>query len=188
MKEEGVHCLDDQRKRSRIWKLGDHVDTDIIIPTEYLALSSIEAMKPYAFSPLDRQLSQNIQPGDVIVAGKNFGCGSSREQAPEVLMALQVRCIIAESFARIFYRNAINNGLRLIENKALARCCEDGQYLEWSGEDEVIYKGQCFKIMRLPEALQAISKAGGLVHYWQKQNSVEEGRNHHERDTCTKTI
>ena len=90
----------------KVWVLGDDIDTDIIIPTEYLALKTIEDMKQYGFSPLRPELAGQIQPGDIIVAGKNFGCGSSREQAPEVIKALGIPCIIAKSFARIFYRSA----------------------------------------------------------------------------------
>ena len=82
--------------------MGDDIDTDIIMPTEYLALPSVEDMKPYAFSPLRPELAGMLEPGDCIVAGKNFGCGSSREQAPEVIKALGIRCIVAKSFARIF--------------------------------------------------------------------------------------
>ena len=103
----------------KVWLLGDDIDTDIIIPTEYLALPSVEDMKKYAFSPLRPELAGQIEEGDIIVAGKNFGCGSSREQAPEIIKQLGVRCVIAKSFARIFFRNAINNGLLLIENKDL---------------------------------------------------------------------
>ena len=106
--------------KGRVWLLGDDIDTDIIMPTEYLALKSIDDMKPYAFSPLRPELAGQIQPGDIIVAGKNFGCGSSREQAPEVIKALGIRCIIAKSYARIFFRNAINNGLLVMENATLA--------------------------------------------------------------------
>ena len=110
----------------RVWVLGDDIDTDIIIPTEYLALKTIEDMKQYGFSPLRPELAGQIQPGDMIVAGKNFGCGSSREQAPEVIKALGIRCIIARSFARIFFRNSINNGLLLIEQPDLRDAVEEG--------------------------------------------------------------
>ena len=100
--------------KGKIWILGDNIDTDIIIPTEYLAMKRIEEMKKYAFSPLRPELAELIAPGDIIVAGRNFGCGSSREQAPEIIKELKIGCVIAKSFARIFYRNAINNGLLLI--------------------------------------------------------------------------
>ena len=93
----------------RVWVLGDDIDTDIIIPTEYLALKTIDDMKQYGFSPLRPELAGEIRKGDIIVAGKNFGCGSSREQAPEIIKALGIQCVIAKSFARIFFRNSINN-------------------------------------------------------------------------------
>ena len=89
----------------RVWLLGDDIDTDIIMPTEYLAFKTIDEMKPYAFSPLRPELAAKIRPGDIIVAGSNFGCGSSREQAPEVVKALGIRCVIAKSYARIFFRD-----------------------------------------------------------------------------------
>ena len=100
----------------KIWVLGDDIDTDIIIPTEYLALKTVDDMKKFAFSPLRPERAGQIAPGDIIVAGKNFGCGSSREQAPEIIKHLGVACVIAKSFARIFFRNSINNGLLLIES------------------------------------------------------------------------
>ena len=83
----------------KVWLLGDDIDTDIIMPTEYLVFKTIEEMKPYAFSPLRPELAAQIRPGDIIVAGSNFGCGSSREQAPEVVKALGLRCVIAKSFS-----------------------------------------------------------------------------------------
>ena len=95
----------------KVWVLDDDIDTDIIIPTEYLALKTIDDMKQYGFSPLRPELAGQIQKGDIIVAGKNFGCGSSREQAPEIIKALEIQCVIAKSFARIFFRNSINNFL-----------------------------------------------------------------------------
>ena len=104
----------------KVWVLGDDIDTDIIIPTEYLAMKTIDDMKQYGFSPLRPELAGQIQKGDIIVAGKNFGCGSSREQAPEIIKALGIQCVIAKSFARIFFRNSINNGLLLIEQQSNA--------------------------------------------------------------------
>ena len=97
-----------EKMTGKVWVLGDDIDTDIIIPTEYLALKTIDDMKQYGFSPLRPELAAQIKPGDIIVAGKNFGCGSSREQAPEIIKALGIQCVIAKSFARIFFRNSIN--------------------------------------------------------------------------------
>ena len=110
----------------KVWVLGDDIDTDIIIPTEYLALKTVQDMAPYAFSPLRPELASQIKPGDMIVAGKNFGCGSSREQALEIIKALGIRCVIARSFARIFFRNSINNGLLLIEQPTLYDDIKEG--------------------------------------------------------------
>lgn len=130
---------------AKIWVLGDDIDTDIILPTEYLALKSVEDMKPYAFSPLRPELAGLIQPGDMIVAGKNFGCGSSREQAPEVVKALGISCIVAKSYARIFFRNAINNGLLLIENQELRDVVTEGELAKVTPGEKIEYMGKPMK-------------------------------------------
>ena len=119
----------------KVWVLGDDIDTDIIIPTEYLALKTIDDMKQYGFSPLRPELAGQIQKGDIIVAGKNFGCGSSREQAPEIIKALGIQCVIAKSFARIFFRNSINNGLLLIEQPDLHEDVKEGDSVTLVGRD-----------------------------------------------------
>ena len=116
--------------KGKVWVLGDDIDTDIIIPTEYLALPTVEDMKQYGFSPLRPELAGQIGEGDIIVAGSNFGCGSSREQAPEIIKALKVKCVIAKSFARIFFRNSINNGLLLIENDKIQDAVKEGDEIE----------------------------------------------------------
>ncbi len=156
------------------WDFGDDIDTDIIIPTEYLALKTIEEMKPYSFSPLRPQLAANIKEGDIIVAGKNFGCGSSREQAPEVLKALGIRCIIAKSFARIFFRNSINNGLLLIEQPDLRDFIEEGEQLTVIINQHISYNGKNYPIASLPENLMEIINAGGLVKAMQRQNGLNK--------------
>lgn len=158
----------------KAWVLGDDIDTDIIIPTEYLALKTIEEMKPYSFSPLRPQLAANIKEGDIIVAGKNFGCGSSREQAPEVLKALGIRCIIAKSFARIFFRNSINNGLLLIEQPDLRDFIEEGEKLTVIINQHISYNGKIYPIASLPENLMEIINAGGLVKAMQRQNGLNK--------------
>lgn len=156
----------------RIWVLGDDIDTDVIIPTEYLALKTIEDMKQYGFSPLRPELAGKIQPGDMIVAGKNFGCGSSREQAPEVIKALGIRCIIAKSFARIFFRNSINNGLLLIEQGELWDHVKEGDTITVTVNQSVEHKGRLYPIASLPDNLVEIIKAGGLVKAMQKRNGL----------------
>ena len=157
----------------KVWVLGDDIDTDIIIPTEYLALKTIEDMKQYGFSPLHPELAGQIQPGDIIVAGKNFGCGSSREQAPEVIKALGIPCIIAKSFARIFYRNALNNGLLLLEQPELHDVVKEGDTITVTVNEDVDYNGKKYPIASLPENLMEIIEAGGLVKAMRKRNGLD---------------
>ena len=157
----------------KVWILGDDIDTDIIIPTEYLALKTIEDMKQYGFSPLRPELAGQIQPGDIIVAGKNFGCGSSREQAPEVIKALGIPCIIAKSFARIFYRNALNNGLLLLEQPELHDVVKEGDTITVTVNEDVDYNGKKYPIASLPENLMEIIEAGGLVKAMRKRNGLD---------------
>ncbi len=157
----------------RVWVMGDDIDTDIILPTEYLAFPTIAEMAPYAFSPLRPELAAKIEPGDIIVAGKNFGCGSSREQAPEVLKALGIRCVIARSFARIFFRNAINNGLLLIEQPDLRDDVKEGDEITVKVNREIDCKGRSYPIQPLPENLMDILNAGGLVQAMRRMNGLD---------------
>lgn len=159
---------------ARVWVLGDDIDTDIIIPTEYLALKTVQDMTPYAFSPLRPELAGQIQPGDVIVAGKNFGCGSSREQAPEIIKALGIKAVVARSFARIFYRNSINNGLLLIENPDLRDDVTEGDTIEVAVGEKITLNGKEYPIASLPENLLEILNAGGLVKAMRKRNGLED--------------
>ena len=159
--------------KAKIWKLGDDIDTDIILPTEYLAFKTVDEMKPYAFSPLRPDLADKIKPGDMIVAGNNFGCGSSREQAPEVVKALGVSCVVAKSFARIFFRNAINNGLLLIESATLFDDVSEGDIAEVTPGKEIVVNGKVYEIASLPDNLLEILEAGGLVKAMRKRNGLE---------------
>ncbi len=156
----------------KVWLLGDDIDTDIIIPTEYLALKTIGDMKQYAFSPLRPELAAQIREGDIIVAGRNFGCGSSREQAPEVVKALGIRCVIAKSFARIFYRNSINNGLLLIEQPYLHDDMREGDEVTVTVNDAVEYRGRRYPMNSLPDNLVEILNAGGLVNAMRVRNGL----------------
>ena len=158
---------------AKIWVLGDDIDTDIILPTEYLAFKTVEEMKPYAFSPLRPELASKIQPGDMIVAGNNFGCGSSREQAPEVVKALGVSCVVAKSYARIFFRNAINNGLLLIENQDLYDEVKEGDIAEVTPGKKIVVNGKSYEIASLPDNLLEILEAGGLVKAMRKRNGLD---------------
>ncbi len=158
----------------RVWLLGDDIDTDIIIPTEYLALKTVDDMKKFAFSPLRPELAGQIKEGDIIVAGKNFGCGSSREQAPEVIKALGIRAIVAKSYARIFFRNSINNGLLLIENPNLADDIKEGDEIDVAVGDKITYNKQQYPISSLPENLLDILNAGGLVNAMRRLNGLSD--------------
>lgn len=156
----------------KVWILGDDIDTDIIIPTEYLALPTVEDMKQYGFSPLRPELAAQIGEGDIIVAGKNFGCGSSREQAPEIIKALKISCVIAKSYARIFFRNAINNGLLLIENSDIQDFVKEGDTITVTMGESIEHKGKTYPIASLPDNLMDIINAGGLVKAMQKRNKI----------------
>lgn len=157
----------------RVWTLEDDIDTDIIIPTEYLALKTVQDMAPYAFSPLRPELAAQIRPGDLIVAGKNFGCGSSREQAPEIIKALGIKCVVAKSFARIFFRNAINNGLLLIEQADLRDAVSEGDTIEVHTNEKIIHRDKEYPIASLPQNLVDIIDAGGLVKAMRRLNGLE---------------
>jgi 3-isopropylmalate/(R)-2-methylmalate dehydratase small subunit len=149
----------------KVWKFGDNIDTDIIIPARYLILPMNE-MKEKAMEPLRPGFSLEFISGGIIVAGRNFGCGSSREQAPAVLKALGVSAIVAEGFARIFYRNAINLGIPLVECCDIAKQIEEGDILEVdlsAGKIRLTGKGTEFSGSKLPDFLLEIIKDGGLV-------------------------
>jgi 3-isopropylmalate/(R)-2-methylmalate dehydratase small subunit len=155
----------------KIWTFGDGIDTDIIIPARHLVLP-MEEMKQYAMEPMDPEFAGKVRPGDMMVAGSNFGCGSSREQAPAVLKALGIQAIVAKSFARIFFRNAINLGLVVVECPDIIDHVQTGDMLEIhpaSGRLMLPEHGLEFTGSRLPEFLMEIVAAGGLIaHLAQK--------------------
>ncbi len=160
-----------QKFSGRLWKLRDDIDTDIIMPTQYLSLPTLEEMAPHAFEPLRPELAALIRPGDIIVGGKNFGCGSSREQAAAVLVTIGIRCVIAKSFARIFFRNAINNGLLLIES-GLYDFCEEGDVADVEINSRIVCRGRGFMIPKIPDDLLKILDGGGLVRSMKKLNGI----------------
>lgn len=147
----------------RVWKFGDDIDTDIIIPTQHLSYASWDEVKRHMFEPLRPELAQEIREGDILVAGSNFGCGSSREQAAEVIATSGIRCIIAKSFARIFFRNAINNGVLLIECPALPDNVREGDTVKVIINDCILHQGKRYPIPQMPENLYRLILAGGLV-------------------------
>ena len=147
-----------------IFKFHTDVDTDQIIASQYLLYPTIDEMKSHTFESLDPDFASRVKPGDYVVACENFGCGSSREQAPSVLKALGVRAVIAKSFARIFYRNAINIGLPVIVCKDLYDHVEAGEEMELSmTEGTAAVGGKVYQCTSLPEYMQGILDQGGLI-------------------------
>ena len=148
----------------KIFKFHTDVDTDQIIASQYLLFPTIDEMKTHTFESLDPDFASSVKPGDFVVAAENFGCGSSREQAPSVLKALGVKAVLAKSFARIFYRNAINIGLPVIVCKDLYDHVEGGEDMELSLSDCIAaVGGQTFTCTKLPPYMQGILDQGGLI-------------------------
>jgi 3-isopropylmalate dehydratase small subunit len=153
-----------------IWKFGDNVDTDQIISSQYLLLPTIDEMKIYTFESLDSDFAKAFQAGDIVVGGSNFGCGSSREQAPLVLKALGTSAVIAKSFARIFFRNAINIGLPLIMCNDIYDDVNAGDQLTIAFEEGTITRnGATYTFPKFPDHLLKIMDRGGLIEYINSQ-------------------
>lgn len=151
-----------------VFKYGDNVDTDVIIPARYLNATQGEELAKHCMEDIDKEFIHKVQKGDIIVANKNFGCGSSREHAPLAIKCAGVSCVIAETFARIFYRNAINIGLPIIECPEAAKAIEAGDEVEVDFDSGVITdktKGETYKGQSFPPFMQSIISAGGLVNY-----------------------
>ncbi len=151
-----------------VFKYGDNVDTDVIIPARYLNSSDPAELATHCMEDIDKDFVKNVKKGDIIVADKNFGCGSSREHAPISIKAAGVSCVIAETFARIFYRNAINIGLPIVECPEAAKGIEAGDEVEVDFDSGVITnktKGTTFKGQPFPAFMQKIIAAEGLVNY-----------------------
>ena len=154
--------------KGRVFKYGDNIDTDVIIPARYLNSSDPAELATHCMEDIDKEFIKKVQKGDIIVDEKNFGCGSSREHAPIAIKAAGVSCVIAETFARIFYRNAINIGLPIIECPKAAAEIEDGDEVEVNFDTGVITdltKGTSYQGQAFPEFMQRIIDAEGLVNY-----------------------
>ena len=148
----------------KVFKYGDNVDTDVIIPARYLNVSEASYLASHCMEDIDKDFVKKVQKGDIIVADKNFGCGSSREQAPGVLKALGVKAVIAKSFARIFFRNAINIGLPAIVCKDLPDDVQTGNtMILHMSEGTVEANGKTYTCTKLPEYMQHILNQGGLI-------------------------
>jgi 3-isopropylmalate/(R)-2-methylmalate dehydratase small subunit len=152
----------------KVWKFGNDVDTDQIIPSQYLLLPNVEEMKQYTFEPLDKDFASTVCSGDIIVGGENFGSGSSREQAPLVLKALGISAVVAKSFARIFFRNAINIGLPVVICKEVYDSVEQKDTMEIDvqrGTIRNLTKDINFTSTKLPAHVMDILEAGGLISF-----------------------
>ncbi|MFW6034708.1 MAG: 3-isopropylmalate dehydratase small subunit [Halothermotrichaceae bacterium] len=152
--------------KGKVFKYGDNVDTDVIIPARYLNNSDPQALAAHCMEDIDENFADEVEEGDIIIGGKNFGSGSSREHAPLSIKTAGVSCVIAESFARIFYRNSINIGLPILVCKEAAEGIDDKSEIEVdldSGKIKDIDKDVVYQAEPFPEALQDIIKAGGLI-------------------------
>lgn len=155
----------------KAWRYGDNVDTDVIIPARYLNTADPKELAAHCMEDIDPTFGTNVKRGDIIVAGRNFGCGSSREHAPVAIKACGVPCVIADSFARIFYRNTINIGLPLVELGEAVAGINNGDTVRIDiarGIVENVTTGAMFEVQPLPEFIQEIARAGGLINYVRK--------------------
>lgn len=157
--------------RGKVWKYGDDVNTDVIFPGKYTyTITDRKEMAAHAMEDLDPQFATNVKPGDIVVAGNNFGCGSSREQAATCLKEAGVAAVVAGSFARIFFRNAINEGLPLIECPSAVGNIEMGDVIDVDFEaGTLIADGKTYHFPGLPESVMGIVREGGLIPYVKKQ-------------------
>ena len=158
----------DNMIKGKVWKFGDDVDTDIILPGRYLVLTEEEELAACVMEGHDPDFSKKVKEGDIMVAGKNFGCGSSREHAPIAIKAAGISAVVAESFARIFYRNSTNIGLLLIESKGISKNVKEGDEIEINMDKAVLKdltNSKEFEIKPLPEFMMGIMNEGGLISY-----------------------
>ena len=152
--------------KGKVWKFGKNIDTDVIIPARYLNTSDPAELAKHCMEDVDPDFSKKIKPGDIIVAEKNFGCGSSREHAPIALKAAGIGCVIAPSFARIFYRNAFNMGLPIFECDETASALGEGDEVEVdadTGEIRNLSTGDVFRAQPIPPFMQELISDGGLI-------------------------
>ena len=155
----------------KIFRFDKDVDTDQIIASQYLLFPTIDEMKVHTFESLNTAFAGEVKPGDFVVADENFGCGSSREQAPAVLKALGVKAVVAKSFARIFYRNAINIGLPVIVSKEIYDVVSQGDEMEMDLEKgQIVTGGETYSCTKLPARMQAILDQGGLIESLNKED------------------
>jgi 3-isopropylmalate/(R)-2-methylmalate dehydratase small subunit len=158
--------------KGKVWKFKDNINTDEIIPARYLNTFDEKELARHCMEDADQDFPKKVKAGDIIVAGKNFGCGSSREHAPICLKGAGVSCVIAETFARIFYRNAINIGLPILESTAASKGIEEGDTIEVDlekGKIKNITTGKTYEATAFPPFMQELINAGGLMEYVKKK-------------------
>ena len=163
----------------RVFKYGDNVDTDVIIPARYLNAPSPEELAKHCMEDIDPEFTGKVQAGDVIVGGANFGCGSSREHAPIAIRACGVRCVIAASFARIFYRNSINIGFPILECPEAAAEIQSGDIVDVDFDSGVIRDqttGRSYQAVAFPEFINRIIEHDGLLPYLKARQDAEEAK------------
>lgn len=161
----------------KVWKFGDDVDTDAIIPARYLNTSDPKHLAAHCMEDADPLFMKKMQPGDLLVAGKNFGCGSSREHAPAAIKAAGISCVIAVSFARIFYRNAINIGLPILESPRASAALKEKQEVRVdlkAGTITNVSTGEVFQSTPFPDFMRQLMDAGGLIPYVQKRRAGKQ--------------
>ncbi|MEN6620950.1 MAG: 3-isopropylmalate dehydratase small subunit [Smithella sp.] len=154
--------------KGRVWKFGDNIDTDAIIPARYLNTSDPKELAAHCMEDADPEFVSKIKEGDIILGGENFGCGSSREHAPIAIKAAKISCVIAKSFARIFYRNAFNMGLPIFESAELWNEIKEGEEISvdsMKGEITVISTGKIFTINPIPPFMEQLIADGGLMKH-----------------------
>ena len=159
---------------AKVYKYGENVDTDVIIPARYLVTSDPSELAKHCMEDIDKDFAARVRPGDIIVAGKNFGCGSSREHAPIAIKGAGVACVIAPTFARIFYRNAFNTGLPILESEEAAERIEAGDEVEIdfkAGVIRNITKGESYRAEPFPPFISRLIESGGLVEYVKSQGA-----------------
>jgi len=149
----------------KVWTFGDNIDTDVIIPARYLNTSEPSELAKHVLEDADPEFPKKLTAGDIVVAGENFGCGSSREHAPIALKAGGVSAIVAKSFARIFYRNSFNMGLPIFELKEADEIKEGDELSIDMDAGEIIHNGNTYKFTPIPEFMQELINCGGLINY-----------------------
>jgi len=163
--------------KGRVWKFGDNIDTDVIIPARYLTTWDPAVLALHCMEDADPAFVKKVRPGDIIVAGENFGCGSSREHAPIAIKAAGIACVVAGSFARIFYRNSFNMGLPIFETPELWPAIDEGDEIEVDGGKGIITLGEGrreLKIKPSPPFMAELIEAGGLMNYLKKRMTENE--------------